>query len=70
MVVWEIGQDPLGKVSLTVSWNWADLVDIDLTSFDLRLLRECDASDAFADKLVAAELIVRKLETKQQQEAP
>lgn len=67
MLVWEIGHDPLGKVSLTVSWNRADLVDIDLTPFDLRLLRECEASDAFADKLLAAEMIVRKLETKKQE---
>lgn len=67
MVVWEIGNDPLGKVSLTVSWNREDLVDIDLTPFDLWLLRECDASDAFADKLLAAEMIVRKLETKKQE---
>lgn len=67
MLAWKMVHDPLGKVSLAVSWNLSDLVDIDLTSFDLRLLRECDASDAFADKLLAAEMIVRKLETKKQE---
>ena len=65
MLKWEIGHDPLGKVSMSVSWDQADMIDIDLTPFDLMLLRECEVSTDFSDKLLAAELIVRKLESKQ-----
>lgn len=67
MLYWEIVHDPLGKVSLSVSWDRADLIDLSFTAFDLRLLRACEASDACADKLLAAEMIVRKLETKKQE---
>jgi hypothetical protein len=38
---------------------------LSLSQFDLACLRECDASDSIADKLLAIELIARRVEQRQ-----
>ena len=62
MLRWEMVQSPLGDCSLTVSWSHLDLLPIDLTPFDLAFLRECETSPLGADKLLAVEMLVRKME--------
>lgn len=39
-----------------------DMQSLQLDAFDQRLLEECGASDKASDKLLAAEMIVRRLE--------
>lgn len=70
MLKWEMAQSPLGDCSFTISWSRLDLLPIDLTPFDLLLLRECEASPSGADKLLAVEMLVRKMEAVTQHERP
>ncbi len=62
MFNWSISNDPMGGVEVKIKWDFGDLVDIDFTPFDYVLLRECEKSPSIADKLLAIELIARKLE--------
>jgi hypothetical protein len=59
---WEICHDPLGQHSVHIEWHNFDLIPLDLDQFEFALLRECDHSDSFADKLLALEMLVRKWE--------
>ena len=45
-----------------MSWDQQDVILLDLAPFDIALLRECEASQSGADKLLAAEMLVRKME--------
>ena len=62
MLKWEMIYSPLGEFSLTVSWDQQDVILLDLAPFDIAFLRECEASQSGADKLLAAEMLVRKME--------
>ena len=62
MLKWAMTHSPLGEFSLTVSWDQQDLIPLALAPFDIALLRECEASQSGADKLLAAEMLVRKME--------
>lgn len=50
------------KNTLIAEWDEFDLIPLGLGQFELALLRECDASDSMADKLLALEMLVRKYE--------
>ena len=62
MLKWEMIYSPLGEFSRTVSWDQQDLIPLALAPFGIALLRECEASQSGADKLLVAEMLVRKME--------
>ena len=62
MLKWAMTYSPLGEFSLTVSWDQQDVLLLALSQFDIAFLRECEASQSCADKLLAAEMLVRKME--------
>lgn len=47
---------------LYVEWNDSDLFHIKLDAFDHAILRECDESPNLSDKLLALQMLVRKIE--------
>lgn len=59
---WELSRGPLGDCSLSVRWDEMELALLDLSAFDFALLRECDTSLVLSDKLLALEMLARKIE--------
>lgn len=49
-----------------VRWNEHDLITLQLDDVDLALLRECDASPLLSDKLLALEMLARRIEQAQE----
>ncbi len=50
------------KNRLVVEWDTCDLTRVQLDPWDLALLRECDVSPRLSDKLLALEMLARKVD--------
>lgn len=51
-----------GGITATFEYNGDDLRKINLSSLDHKLLEECEKSDKASDKLLALEMLFRRME--------
>lgn len=59
---WELRTNFDRTKEIHVKWDDIDLASLQYDNFDLALLRECDESMKLSDKLLALEMLVRKME--------
>ncbi|HUU88395.1 MAG TPA: hypothetical protein VMX17_11680 [Candidatus Glassbacteria bacterium] len=47
-----------------------DMMDVNFTDFDRSILKDCEKSNSIADKILALELIARRIEESQKKDSP